>query len=295
MNFLKKIASLFRKIALFFRKPKVKDPEVKDPEVKEPENKKSKTKKPKNDDLVNSFNTILSEYLDRAKELIEFNSTLFKNYLSDVNSEKPLNMLNIMLSGGDIFGTKDPKILSDLRHNRCSAVWVKESFMSFEKLLQLYNDIAYVLYEAMNIFKNECVSIAAACSREQELNDKIMLQNGTINEFRQRCDNMKIKCKNLNKKCDDLNREYSDLFNKYSELENDYAKLFLPISNCQNDEKKQQLLRDEISRYMLAINELRVVENVYHAMEECINYDQLKQQVFNLKTVLQEFNERVKV
>lgn len=80
---------------------------------------------------------------------------------------------------------------------------------------------------------------------------------------------------------------------RYNRLEDDYSKLFLPISNCKDEEDKLELLRDKIRRYMLAVRELRVVENIYNKMTECTNYDQLMLQVFNLKMLLQEFNEKV--
>ena len=79
----------------------------------------------------------------------------------------------------------------------------------------------------------------------------------------------------------------------YNRLEEDYLKLFLPIFNCEDEEVKLELLRDEIRRYMLAVRELRVVENIYNKMTECTNYDQLKLQVFKLQMLLREFNEKV--
>ncbi len=79
----------------------------------------------------------------------------------------------------------------------------------------------------------------------------------------------------------------------YNRLEDDYLKLFLPIFNCEDEEVKLELLRDEIRRYMLAVRELRVVENIYNKMTECTNYDQLKLQVFKLQMLLREFNEKV--
>lgn len=79
----------------------------------------------------------------------------------------------------------------------------------------------------------------------------------------------------------------------YNRLEDDCSKLFSQISNCKDEEDKLELLRDKIRRYMLAVRELRVVENIYNKMEDCANYDQLKFQVFKLKMLLQEFNEKV--
>lgn len=81
----------------------------------------------------------------------------------------------------------------------------------------------------------------------------------------------------------------NDAYNRLEEL-------FLPIYNYEDEEDKEvklELARDEFRRYMLAVRELRVVENIYNKMTECTNYDQLRIQVFNLKMLLQEFNEKV--
>lgn len=91
-----------------------------------------------------------------------------------------------------------------------------------------------------------------------------------------------------------LYRGAIEVFNDaYNRSEIKYSNLYESISNCEDEEDKLELLRDEIRRYMLAVRELRVVKNIYNKMIECTNYDQLKLQVFNLERLLQEFDAKV--